>query len=362
MKSVLKTIISLLLLMTFGCNNSPIGPGNTTEDKMYVYSNYGKTFYLVDYKTFEVVKGINLSVSDTISINGMILSTDKKNLSFKAEGQYPSPPFGFVVYNIEKQNIEDIFFTDFKNAEPAYFIAAQNKAEPGLIYVRFRDIGTYSIDLYKQKIKDFISDEHDFVLDERIYPAIGGNWDVIHKHWSGNIKGSFSELEFYLTSSGLHNLQFTLNRDDQDSISIYDFKLSKDNRLFITYQLSDGRSRNIESYLGVYNLETKQLLRSSLKFPWSLSGYYLAYSANRNEVYTIGSSGIFYIIDPDTYSLEDTINLSVVGEQSPIVVTPDDNFAFVAYPNSNSIYVIDLNERKVIKTISVNEPYNMIIP
>ncbi|MFA3784180.1 YncE family protein [Melioribacteraceae bacterium 4301-Me] len=360
-KSFVLFNLILISAITFGCNSSPTEPG-TTENKMYVYSNYGKTFYLLDYKTFEVVKEINLSIPDTITINGMILSTDRKHLFLKVEGQYPSPPFGFAVYNIEGENLENIFFTDFKDAEPAYFIAAQNKTEPGLIYVRFRDFGTYSIDLYEQKIQDFISGEHDFVLDERIYPAIGDEWDVIHKHWSGDIKGSFSELEFYLTNSGLHNLQFTLNKNNQDSISIYDFKLSKDNRLFITYQLSDGHSRNIESYFGIYNLETKQLYRSSLKFPWSLSGYFLGYSINRNEVYSIGSDGRFYIIDTNTYIIKDTINLGVSGEQSPIIISPDDNFAFVAYPSSNSIFVIDLNNRKVIKTISVKEPYNMIIP
>ncbi len=160
----------------------------------------------------------------------------------------------------------------------------------------------------------------------------------------------------------MQNLQFTLNKNDKDSISIYDFEFSKDNRLFITYQLSNGRSRDLESYFGSYDLGTKQLFRSQLKFPWSLSGYYLGYGVNRNEVYAIGSNGKFYIINPDTYSLIDTINLSIGGEQSPIVISPDDNFAFVSYPKSNAIFVIDLNRREVIKTISVKKPYNMIIP
>ena len=355
-KKINKALVVIFFLsIELGCSNPVTKPQDTTtENKMYVYSNYGNTFYLVDYKTFEVVKEIQLSVPDTVKCNGMILSTDRNYLFFKAEGQYPSPPFGFTVYDIENEKLENIFFTEFRDAEPAYFISAQNNSEPGLIYVHFRDFGTYSIDLFEQNTKELISDEHDFDLDKRIFNSPDGKWTVIMKN--------FMELEFYSTSSGLHDLQFTLNENAVDSISIYDFEFSNNNKLFITYQLSEGRSRDIESYFGSYDLETKQLYRSSLKFPWSLSGYYLAYSSNRNEVYAVGSSGQFYIIDPDTYSIKDTINLSVGGEQSPIVITPDDNFAFVAYPNSNSIFVIDLNKRKIIKTISIDEPYNMIIP
>ena len=347
----------LITIIILGCNNSPTEP-DTTENKMYVYSNYGNTFYLVDYKTYEVIKEIQLSVPDTVKCNGMILSTDRNYLFFKAEGQYPSPPFGFAIYNIENKNLENVFFTEFRGAEPAYFISAQNNSEPGLIYIHFRDIGTYSIDLFEQKVKELISDEHDFDLDKRIFHSPDGLWTIVKKNWAIG----YTELEFYSASSGLHDLLFTLNKNDADSISIYDFEFSNNNKLFITYQLSDGRSRDIESYFGSYDLETKQLYRSSLKFPWSLSGYYLTYSSNRNEVYAVGSSGQFYIIDPDTYLIKDTLSFSIGGEQSPIVITPYENLAFVAYPNSNSIYAIDLNERKLKKTIYVDEPYNMIIP
>ncbi len=86
---MIKKIFKLVLitLITLGCNSSPTEPG-TTENKMYVYSNFGNTFYLVDYKTFEVVKEIKLNATDTISINGMILSTNRDYLFFKAEGQF----------------------------------------------------------------------------------------------------------------------------------------------------------------------------------------------------------------------------------------------------------------------------------
>jgi hypothetical protein len=346
----------LITIIILGCNNSPTEP-DTTENKMYVYSNYGNTFYLVDYKTYEVIKEIQLSVPDTVKCNGMILSTDRNYLFFKAEGQYPYPPFGFAIYNIENEKLENVFFTEFRGAEPAYFISAQNNSEPGLIYIHFRDFGTYSIDLFAQKIKEFISDEHDFDLDKRIFHSPNGLWTIVKKNWEAT---GYTELEFYTSSSKLHNLEFVLNKDNVDSLRICDWAFSKDNRLFIMYL--PGPIRDVPACFGGYNLETKQLFHTPLKFPWSLSGYYLAYSSNRNEVYAVGSNGQFYIIDPDAYSIKDTIRLSIGGEQSPIVITPEENLAFVAYPNSNSIYAIDLNERKLKKTIYVDEPYNMIIP
>jgi DNA-binding beta-propeller fold protein YncE len=317
---------------------------------------------MLNYKTYEVVKEIKLNITDTTICQGMILSTNEDHLFFKIQGLYPSSPFGFVIYDIIRDKVENMFFVELNVSEPAYFISAQNNFTAGLVFVHFRDFGTYSIDLFEQRVKEFISNEHDFVLDKRIYHSPDGKWTVAHKDWNGDIKGNYSELEFYTASSYLHNLQFVINQNDKDSIAIYDFKFSEDNRLFITYQLSGGRSRDKESYFGSYDLNTKKLFRSSLKFPWSLNGYYLAYNAKRNETYTLSSYGQFYVIDLDSYSIIDSINLSVRGEQSPILITPDENFAFVAYPNSNSVIVIDLSSKQVIKRIKLSEPYNMIIP
>jgi len=354
-------VIIIGVLITLGsCSNNITGPDKTTENKMYVYSNSGKTFYLIDYKTYEVVKEITLDVSDTISIDGMALSTNRNYLFFGSRGPLPNPPFGFTLYNIKNDKLENVFITTIRGFGAAYFTSAQNKSEPGLVYANFRDLGTYSIDLFEQKVKELISNEHDFVLDKRIYHSPDGKWTVVKKNWEGDIYGGYTELEFYTKSSGLHDLQFVLNKSNEDSLRIYDWAFLNNNKLLIIYL--PGPKREAQARIGSYNLQTKELYPSSLKFPWSLSGYYLAYSAGKNEVYAIGSNGILYIINPDTYSVKDNINLSTGGEQSPIVITPDDNFAFVAYPSSNSIFAIDLNSKKVIKTISVNEPYNMIIP
>lgn len=357
--SFLKILVCLFIFLTNNSCEQSTEIEHDTKNKMYVYSNSGNTFYLVDYKNYNVVKEIQLAKADTVSYDGMQISTNRDYLFFGAQGKFPNPPSGFAIYNIEKDNLANLFFTEL-NYGVGYFISANDKSEPGLVYVHFRDYGTYSIDLFERKVKEFISNEHDFVLDKRIYNSPDGKWTVVKKNWEGDIYGGYTELEFYTKSSGLNDLQFVLNRGNKDSLRVYDWVFLNNDKLLIIYL--PGSTRGVQASIGYYDLQKGKLNGSPLKFPWSLSGYYLDYSTNRNEVYVIGSNGHFYVIDPDTYSFKDTINLSIGGEQSPIVISPDDNFAFVAYPGSNSIYVIDLNNRKVIKTISVKEPYNMIIP
>lgn len=358
-KKINKVLVIIFIAnMVLSCSNKITNPPETTENKMYVYSNSGRTFYLVDYKNFEIVKEIQIAVNDTISCSGMTLSTNRDYLFLIATGENLIGPFGFVIYNIVEEKLENIFFTDFKNDSPAYFISAQNNSEPGLIYVHFRDHGTYSIDLFEKKVKEFISDEHGFDLDKRIFNSSDGLWTIVKKNWAAG----YTELEFYSASSGLHDLQFTLNENNADSISIYDFEFSEDNKLFITYQLSGGRSRGIESYFGSYDLETKQLYRSSLKFPWSLNPYYTAYSSTRNEVYTIGAYDKLYVINTNNYMIKNIITLSGKSGPSMILISPDEDKAFVNCPYNNSIYVIDLNTKRVIKIIEITKPANFIIP
>jgi len=47
---------------------------------------------------------------------------------------------------------------------------------------------------------------------------------------------------------------------------------------------------------------------------------------------------------------------------SPVPIIIDNNFTFIAFPNGKCIFVIHLDSSEVIKSISVTEPYNMIIP
>ena len=83
--------IILIVNLILGCSDQVTEPREPAETKMYVYSNMGETFYRVDYKTFEVEEEIQLAVSDTVSCNGMIISTNRDYLFFGVKGPYPDP-------------------------------------------------------------------------------------------------------------------------------------------------------------------------------------------------------------------------------------------------------------------------------
>jgi DNA-binding beta-propeller fold protein YncE len=352
----LNDFIIIGFLSLIGCKDHVTDKIEQPQHKMYVFSNYSNTFYLVNYKTYEVEKEIQLSLADTIICGLMTLSTNRDYLFFGAENLADYPATGYVTYNIKEEKQENLFFTGFSHGI-GYFVAAGNASEPGLIYAHFRDLGMLSIDLFEQKVKEVISNEHDFTLDKRIFHSPDKKWIIIKKNWEAI---GYTELEFYNSSSGLKNVQFVLNKSNVDSLRIYDWVFSNEKKLFIMYL--PGPTRDNRAFLGSYDLNTTKVFRSSLSLPWSLSGYYLSYNSIQNEIYAAGSNGIFYIIDPNSYSLKDSIILSRGGEQSRIVLTPDNTCAFISYSSSESIIVIDLTSRKVIKTISVKGNYYMIIP
>lgn len=338
-------------------------PKEPVPDAMYVYSNFGPTFYLVDYEKYEVVREIEVKAPSAFHLYDMKLSTDREHLVFSGYGQTSASPFGFAVYDLAEQRLE-VFDTGFTMAEigNAYYIAAEDEAAPGLFYVDFREAGTYAVDMYEQRVTEKLSDEHDIGLTKWIYHSPDQRWTVVLKKWARG--HSFSELAFYAGDSRLGDLEFTLNASNRDSISIYDFAFSEDGKeLFLTYQLSGARSRDVESYFGSYDLETQELTWSEITFPWSLNPYYMAYSARRDEVYTIGAYDVLYIIDAESKTVADTIVLTgKVRGPSQIQLAPDEGIAFVSCPDSGAMYVVDLERREVVHVIRFDQPYNMIIP
>lgn len=355
------SVIAILTSLHLTCVDAGVTPHNPTKDKMYVYSNTAQRFYLIDYKTFNIVKEIPLVVPEGVSLQGMTLSTNRDHLFFRTWGPYNESPLGFAIYDIGKEEFREMFITELNHPGPVTFIAAEDESTPGLIFAHLRDAGTYTIDLFEKRVVEKIWDEHDFALEKRIYHSPNGQWSVVSKkqHVTG-----VTELQFHTRNSKLHDLQFVLNENNRDSIWIYDLAFSGvgDEKLHVSYQLSGGRSRDVESYFGGYDLGTRQLTWSPLRFPWSLSGYFLAYGAERNEVYCAGNDGQFYVIDGNTLSIKDTVALAIIGkrEQSPIIITPNESAALIAY--NSDIFMIDLNDHNSLKTIRLEEPYWMIIP
>ncbi len=359
-KQITLVIIIGVLIILGSCSNNINGPDKTTENKMYVYSNSGKTFYLIDYKTYEVVREITLKIPDYIYPRGMILSTNRDYLIFCATDISSSTTYKdeFIAYDINSYKIGDIYFTGLTNTGPERFISGQNKSDPGLVYVYYRDLGFYLVNVFEKKIVKLISDEHAFTFIKEPFHSPYNQWDVILKTFGAK---AYTEIELYTANTDFSDLQFVLNQNNKDSIFVYNIDFSKDNRLFVSYQPSGG-NYNTAGLVGVYDLNTKQFTHTSLKFTWSFNGYFITYNEKRNELYDIGNKGIFYIIDAETYKIKQTINLSVQGQESPIVLGPDKNVAFVGFPDSNLLFVIDLTTDQIITKITIPGAYNIIIP
>jgi len=305
-----------------------------------------------------------MDILEGVSLSGMALSVNREYLFFRTYGPlFDESPLGFAIYNINRELFEEIFFTDFVHTGPVTFISAKKESNPGLIYTHLRDSGTYAIDLLGRKVKETVSNEYNFRLAKHFKTSPDGQWIVVHKRFSG--AGGFHELQFYKTDTELSEPASILNEAGRDSIAIYDFEFSKTGeRLFVTYQLSDGRSRGIESYFGSYDLQTGELYTSDLRFPWTLNPYYTAYSPKRGEIYTIGAYQEFYIIDSEAYQVNEIITLEEKKTQnvSQILLSRDENVAFISSPADNLLQMLDLNTRNVVQTIELEQPYHMIIP
>ena len=357
-KILTSAILALnISLSGFACDlgTEPLQSGSTTN-KMYVYSSTGQKFYLIDYRTFALVKEIPLPVPNGVSLYDMAISTNRDYLFFRTWGPYNESPLGFAIYDIGKEEFKESFFTGLIHSGPVNYIAAEDKWAPGVIYAHLRDSGTYAIDLLERRVVEKISDEHAFWLAKKFYHSPDGKWDVVSKDQNA---AGFSELQFYAGNSRLRDLRFVLNENNRDSIYAYDLAFSRTgDEVYVLYLHSGGGGSDFESHLGIYDLGTGQLTRSTVR---GLSGYHLAYSPGRNEIYCAGNGGQIYVIDGNTCSTKTAVALPVNATSAPpIVVSPDENSAMIAC--YNDIFVIDLDNRKIIKRISLQGAYWMVIP
>jgi YVTN family beta-propeller protein len=330
---------------------------------MFAYPNNGTRLDIIDYETFEVVGKSSIDVPDDFQLFAISLSTERDYFIFNGHQITSSSTSNhFIIsYDIDKMAVHSQFATGLTTVGAPRLAPAMNLAEPGLYYLYTHTYGLFDFDFLEQRLISTISSEHDQSLGKEISHSPDNEYTVIRKTFGGL---AYSELEFYNTADGLYSPIFVLNQADRDSINIYDNVFSADGTvLYISFQLSRSRSREIASYFGSYNLETKQLFQAPLTFPWSLNPYFLDYNPQRNEVYMIGAEDQFYIIDSEDYSLKSTITLAgKIPGATPIFVRPDGDVAFVSSWRNDLIFVIDLVNREVIKKIDVERPYKMIIP
>ena len=330
------------------------------NNQMVVYPNIGNVFYLINYQTFTVENTIKLDIPDSIGCFGMCLSTNKDFLIFACELLYPPFKQFIISYDIKKNTLHNISPTGLDSVGAPRITAAHLSNDPGLIYLYSHNVGLYSINFLSQEV-NLISGEHGQSLSKFFYFTFDKKTSVILKQFGS--EPAYSEVEFYNTSSGLKNMQFVLNKNNQDDIYISDLEFSENNKeIFISIRLP--KMRHIANYFGSYDLYTKELYKSSLTLPWSINPYYLTYSSKRQEAYLVGEQDKFYIVDTSTqdYQLKAVVDLTgKIPGPSRVVLDPDKNICFVSCSSSNFILVIDLDKMNIKHRIQIDHPYLMIL-
>lgn len=326
-----------------------------TTKLIAVYPNAGNEIYLVDWKSLNIVRKITVNHPDTLWISGMCLSTSRDYFVFSAATKSAYDHY-ILSFNIKKNTIHNVFHTGLSKVAPR-MMAAHIPSEPGLIYLYSHLNGLFSIDFFSKAVNKISSTN--FSTGKDFFYSPDKQWIVINKYVP-----NYTELEFYKAGNVLQHPDFVLNKNDVDSVDIMDLAFSEDNKkLYISYLISERRMVRKAAFFSSYNLETKKRSRSRLALPWSNNPYYLEHSFNRDEAYLVGAQNLFYIVDTksDKNNLKAAIKLS--GKDpgpSKILLSPDENTAFVSCANNNFILVIDLEQREVVKQINVPAPYLLL--
>jgi len=333
----------------------------TDNGLMVVYPNSGNKLTIVDCNTFEIVKTIFVDTKDNLQILRMCLSSNKDYFILCASSGPPFYSNYIISYNIAKDSVQNIFPTGLDSVSAPRLTAAFIPEKPNLIYLYSHNLGLYSIDFIKKDVH-LISSEYS--MPKEFYHSPNKRWILISKYFPG-YENDYTELQFYMANDGLYQVDFILNKNDLDSLNIKDLEISYDNKhLYVSYLLSQRRAVYQAAYLGSYNLDTKGKKSSHVMLPWSENPYYITYSAKRKEVYMVGAQDKFYVIDvsSEDYLIKTVIDLpGKIPSPSRILIRPDEKVAFVSCVYSNFVIAIDLDKNSILKKISIEAPYLMLL-
>lgn len=360
---LLQFLMAIAVLLSYCVRDKSFEPNETNlveNTQMVVYPNGGNKLTFMDYNTLEIIKQLAINAPDSLQIHRMCLSTNRDYFVFSASSRTPPFPNYVLSYNIARDSVCSIVPTGLDSVGAPRLTASFIADRPGLVYLYSHSAGLYSIDFFTEEV-NLISSEHGQSLGKHFYFTSDKTQIAILKQFGND--PAYSEIEFYTALSGLNTIQFVLNQNNQDGVQIDDLAFSENNkRAFVSIRLP--QMKGIANFFGSYDLETKKLHRSILTFPLSLVPYYLAYSPKREEVYMVGAYDRFYVIDAGSlyYSVKAVIELTgKIPSPSRILVRPDEKAAFVSCTYSNFVLAIDLESRQILKTISVEAPYLMIL-
>ncbi len=367
------SIIFFLIITMTSCdiiNHSPDINDKQQKffDKMIVCQNAGNDFYIVDVNTYEIINKMTISVPDSFQLWGKFLSANSDYLICGGSDLVPhdwlpgytkAESFYIITYDIANDTIHSRFDTGLEGVGAIQMVPTFDSDNPGSFYLYSHLHGLFAIDFNKQTCHMISKEENR--TPKKFHHSADNKWIVMKNYYK---TGSYTELEFYSSESGLKSLKFILNENDRDSIDVSYMVFSEDNKyLFFSYLLSNRSAVYEAAFLGSYNLKTKKLTEHHIKLPWSNTPYAIAHSPNRRECYMTGQDDKFYIINTtsENYEIKKIIELKGKHqEESNILINADENIAFVSAWYGNKIYVVDLENLTVINTIDIEKPSLML--
>jgi len=356
-------IFTAILLLLFTLNNCNAPINSNESDKIYTYPNIGDTFTIINTKTHQVDKEVKMDLNDSLHLYGWCLSADENHLIFAGFNTNESEDSIYIVnYNIIQDTIESIFNTGIQELAAPRLGTAYLENCDSKFYLYTHKAGLYVIDYYTEDVS-LISSE--IGVGKYFYTLEDSPWTIIKKYVARTGGISYAELEFYVNNSMLSDTAFVLNKNGIDSIDVMDLTYSSEqNKIFITYLLSNGRSRDISANFGSYNLETLEFSKGEFTLPWSTNAYSISYSESRNECYLVGEQDKVYVIDVsnENYSIKELIELpgKTTGPTKSIILS-DENIAYFGCTRDNLVYVCNLNTKEIINSFYVERPYYFIL-
>ncbi len=358
-----QTMLSLIIILIIVLTSCDF-PQNNNDNFIYTYPSIGDTFTIINMKTHQVDNEVKMDLPDGLQLYGLCISSDKNHLIFAGfDASKTENPICIVDYSISKDTIESIYNTGIQCLAVPRIGTAILDNNDSKVYLYTHKNGLYVID-FNKKETTLISSEID--VAKYFYTFDDCSMTIIKKYiTSGFQSASYTEMEFYNNDSVLSHAEFILNQNDIDSVDVMDIAYSpQKNKIFITYLLSNGRSRNISAYFGSYDLETLEFSKGNFTFPWSTRSYTISNSDLLDECYVAGENDTVYVIDvsDDNYSMKDHIILSgKTGGPTTSILLEEENIAYFGCYNDNRVYIYNLKTRNIINQFYAERPYNFIL-
>ncbi len=361
-------LFAAALLLTYACENPSSSEDELVDEEIYISSNYisldyppiqqGSTLYRLDPETYELQEVPLQTDLDLLAY--ATFSSDRSHLIFNGS-EYHEDTGSFdhflVGYDLEQDTFDYIFAPDIPLTGGRLLYPGDDPMRPGLIYLWNNYHGMYAFDAFTGEQTSIASQAEDSrtILKTIKYSEDGRYVGVL----AADGGKEYGQIEVFDTGTSLSSQVSHLNKDNKDSISVYDFELSEDGEeVYVVYQLSEARSRYIRAYAGEYDVETEKLTTYDAMLPWSVYSVFTAYSPKRNELYAVMGNDLFYIIDTKTGVLADSVHLeSNSGGGSRIALFKDERMALISYPLDSYVGVIDLEERILTREIFFPDDY-----